>query len=128
MGDITRTKADVRPLPGAIIQRGTAGATIEAGEAVYLNGTSNWAPADGNAGSNAEKARGVAVAPKDIVSGDVFDICVFGPVEGYASMTPGAVHYVSDTVGEISTAAGTNSHMIGWARSATVLFVQPQLA
>lgn len=126
MADITRTKADVRPMPGANVIRGTAGGTIQAGEAVYLDGTNGWKVADGDAGSSAELARGVAVAPEDIASGDVFDICVHGRVTGYSGMTPGALHYVSDTAGEIATTAGTNSHIIGWAATATELFVNPQ--
>ena len=127
MAVVTRTKANVRPLAGAVIRRGTANAAIEAGECVYLNGANGWEPADGSAAGTAV-ARGIAVAPEDIASGDVFDICTFGPVEGYSSMTPGALHYVSDTAGEVDTAAGTVSHIIGWAETATKLFVAPGIS
>ena len=126
MGDITRTKANVRPLDGAIIRRGEAGGTIQAGELVYLNGTSGYDACDGNAASTAA-ARGVMVSPEDAVDGDQIDVCVFGPVEGYTGMTPGALHYVSDATGEVSTTAGSNSKIVGWAASATVLFVNPAM-
>lgn len=122
MGDVTRTKADVRPLAGAIIRRGEAGGTIEAGEVVYLNGTSGWAVTDANDTATCG-ARGVMVAPEDAVDGDQIDVCVFGPVEGYSGMTPGALCYVSDTAGEVGDAAGSNTKIIGWAASATALFV-----
>ncbi len=127
MGDITRTKANVRPLAGAVIRKGTAGGTIQAGEAVYLNGTTGWDAADGSAAATA-LARGVMVSPEDAVSGDTIDICAFGPVEGYAGMTPGALHYVSDTTGEIGTGVGTKTMVVGWAETATILFVNPSMA
>lgn len=127
MADITRTKANVRPLAGAVIRKGEAGGTIQAGEAVYLNGASGWTAADGSAAATA-LARGIMVSPEDAVDGDTIDICIFGPVEGYTGMTPGAPHYVSDTAGEIGTAAGTKTMIIGWAETATILFVRPSMA
>ena len=124
MAAVTRTKANVRPLAGASVRRGTAGATIEAGEIVYLDGTNGWKPANGGAVTTCN-GRGVAVGPQDISSGDELDIVMYGPVEGYSGMTPGATHYVSDTAGEVDTAAGTKNYRIGFAESATVLFVNP---
>jgi len=120
---IARTKADVRPLAGAIIRRGEAGGTIEAGEAVYLNSTNGWKIADGSAAASLAGLVGVMVAPQDAADGDIIDICLSGPVTGYAAMDPGALHYVSDTDGEIDTAAGTKTKIIGYAESATVLWV-----
>lgn len=121
---ITRTKANVRPLAGAIVRRGEAGATTEAGEIVYLNGTSGFYPTAGGAAASAA-ARGVMVAPQDAVDGDQIDIVVFGPVEGYSGMTPGALYYVSNTTGEVEDGTGTHTKIIGYALSATVLFVDP---
>lgn len=126
MGDVTRTKANVRPLDGAIIRRGEAGGTLEAGHLVYLNGTSGYIAADGNAAASAA-VRGVVVSPEDAVDGDQIDVCVFGPVEGYTGMTPGALHYASDTAGEVSTTAGSNSKIVGWALTAQALFVNPAM-
>ena len=122
MSAVTRTKANVRPLTGAIIRRGEAGDTIQAGELVYLNGTSGWAPANGGAAATA-KCRGLMVSPEDAVDGDQIDVCVYGPVEGYSGMTPGAQYFVSDTAGEVDTATGTKTKIVGHAESATVLFV-----
>ena len=127
MAAITRTKALVRPLAGAIIRRGEAGGTIEAGEAVYLDGTNGWKVADGSAAASA-LARGIMVSPQDAVDGDTIDICVFGPIEGYSSATPGSLAYVSDTAGELDTAAGTKTMVLGWFESATKFFCHPSMA
>lgn len=127
MAAITRTKANVRPLAGAIIRRGEAGGTIEAGEAVYLNGANGWAVADGSAAATA-LARGIMVSPQDAVDGDTIDICVFGPIEGYSSATPGSLAYVSDTAGELDTAAGTKTMILGWFETATKFFCNPGMA
>jgi hypothetical protein len=116
----------VRPLAGAIIRRGEAGGTIEAGELVYLDGTSGYKVTDGT-GASSSAARGVMVSPQDAADGDIIDIVEFGPVEGYAAMTPGALHFVSDTAGEVETVSGSNTKRVGWALSATVLFVNPAM-
>jgi hypothetical protein len=126
MSNVTRTKANVRPLAGAKIRRGEAGGTIEAGEIVYLNGSSGYVAAVGTSAA-AAAARGVMVAPQDAVDGDAIDVCIFGPVEGYSGMTPGALYRVSDTAGEVETYVGDHTHhkTIGYALSATILMVDP---
>jgi hypothetical protein len=136
MGAITITSAaKVRPLNGAITRRGTAGATLTPGQAVYLDGANGWKLADADAQASAQ-ARGVVVSDGygsvSFASGQVVDIVVLGPVEGYASMTPGGPVYVSPTAGALdqtlsSTAADYN-FIIGWAEQATVLFVLPENA
>lgn len=127
MADITRTKADVRPLAGCIYSDNhEAGGTIEAGEVVYLNGSSGWVVADASAAGTVSGLVGVVVSPQDAVDGDMdLSVVIFGPVTGYSSMTPGALHYVSDTAGEVADAAGTKTKRVGYADSATVLFVCP---
>ena len=56
------------------------------------------------------------------------DVVVFGPVTGAASMTPGSTLYVSVTTGVVSDAApasGNYEYTVGWAASATEIFVSP---
>ena len=134
MADISSTAASVRPLTGAVIRRGTLeSASVVPGQAVYLHGTSGWELADADAEASAQ-AKGIVVALPDgavaSAAGDVADICVFGPVEGYASMTPGGAVFVSTTAGAMDqtapATAGDYPYAIGWAESATVLFVNPQ--
>lgn len=115
------TAEKIKPLQGAVTRRGTLGATVSAGEIVELQSDGYWDPA---------VATGVimngGIALKAGVSGDLVDIVVFGPVECLTGATPGAVVYASDTAGEPSESAGTKSAVIGFAESATVLFVNFQ--
>lgn len=134
MAAITNTDANIRPLEGAITRRGTAGGSMNVGDAVYLDGANGWKQADADAEASAQ-ARGVVVAGPQgataIVSGDRIDICVYGPVEGFASMTPGAVIYNSVTAGALdqtaSVIAGDYPFVVGYAESASVVFVDPQV-
>jgi hypothetical protein len=130
--EITVTAANVRALTenGAILQRYIAGAAITIGNLVYIASDGDVEHADGNVSLAVGMAIGIAVASYDgetsVAAGDPVSVCVFGPVSGYASMTPGTNLYVSDTVGRLSSVAGTVSRVIGYARSADVVFVHPQ--
>ena len=134
MADITLTAASIRPLNGAVVRRGLAGATLTPGQAVYLDGANGWKPADADAVASAQ-ARGVVISDGSgsvsFASGTNVDIVVFGPVTGFASMTPGAAVYVSVTAGAMDqtapTAAGDYVFEVGWAESAATLFVDPQV-
>lgn len=129
MADITVTVASVATLPQTVTRTMTAGGAMNLGDAVQWGATAT--AADGNAGGGAEKARGILIniegGKTAAVSGDAVEIAVFGPVTGYSGMTPGALCYVSDTVGRIGDAAGTNSFIVGWAVDATTIFVQPEV-
>lgn len=134
MADISLTAAKIRPLNGAIVRRGTAGGTITPGMSVYLDGTNGWKAADADALASSQ-ARGIVVSDGygsvSFASGQVVDIVVFGPVEGFASMTPGGAVFVSTTAGGLdqtaSTTPGDYPFAIGWAEQASVLFVAPQV-
>lgn len=115
------TAANIKPLDGAIVRRGTLGATTVAGEIVEMQTDGYWDPA---------VATGVvmngAIAVQGGAAADVVDLVVFGPVKCLTGATPGAIVYVSDTAGEPADTAGTKSAVIGYAESATVLFVNFQ--
>ena len=127
MGDITRTKANVRPLGHCIYSENReAGDTIEAGEVVYLNSTSGWTLADGSAAATLAGQIGIVVSPSDSVDGDTgLSVVLKGKVTGFAAMDPGALHYVSDNAGEIATEHGTATKIVGYADTATVLMFDP---
>jgi hypothetical protein len=114
----------VRPLGSgdhkAFIRKGTLGATTEAGEIVALQSDGKWDPA---AASAVVLFAGVAVQGGG--DGDSVDLVTYGPVEVFIDATPGAAYYISDTAGEYSATAGTKSYIIGYAETATVLFVNP---
>lgn len=130
--EITVTAADVRALTenGAVLRRFVADAAITIGNLVYIKSDGEVAHADGNVDLDVARAIGIAVESYDgetsVVAGSPVSVCVFGPVSGYASMTPGAPVYVSDTVGRLSTVAGTVSRIVGYSESAGVVFVHPQ--
>lgn len=129
MGDITRTKGDVKALVGCTYVasgNATAGGTAEAGMAMYLDSTNDWKAADGSAAASVSGLIAILVAPEDVVDGDEgLSLVTKGRVTGYSGMDPGALHFVSDAVGEIATTNGTATKRIGYAESATVLNVQP---
>lgn len=104
-----------------IVRRGTLGDTTAAGEIVELQSDGYWDPAVATA-----VVMNGGIALQAGVVGDIIDIVVFGPVLCLTGATPGAIVYVSDTAGEPAETAGTKSAVIGYAESATVLFVNFQ--
>ena len=134
MASVTLTVASIKPLNGAIVRRGTAGATLTPGMFVYLDGTNGWKAADADALASAQ-GRGVVVSDGvgsvSFASGVVVDIVTYGPVAGFASMTPGGAVFNSVTAGDLDQSApalsGDYPFAAGWAESASVLFVNPQI-
>lgn len=115
------TAEHIKPLEGAVVRRGTLGATVEAGELVELQSDGKWDPANA-----AAVIMNTGVAIQGGGDGDLVDIVLFGPVVCLTGATPGAIVYASDTAGEPAETAGTKSAVAGFAESATVLFVLPQ--
>lgn len=118
--------SQVRPLtvpsdPRTVIRKGTLGATTQAGEIVALQSDGKWDPA---AASGVVLFAGVALNSGG--DGDPVDVQLYGPCEVLIDATPGTAIYISDTAGEYSETAGTKSHIIGYAETATILFVAPQ--
>lgn len=112
--------ADVRPLAGSTVQRITLGAAVTAPGPVTLQSDGKWDPTDT---STAQLT--VAIPIQSGVDGQEVDAVVHGPVLALSGATIGALVYGSDTAGAYDDAAGTKSTVIGFAKSATVLFVQP---
>ena len=121
--------AVVKPLEGAIVQRFIAGAAIQAGEIVSMSSDGYIDPAI--ATSVVLSAVGIALPNKGgdpaAAALDAVDVVTHGPVLCMAGATIGGLIYVSDTAGEPSESAGTKDTVIGFAQSATVLFVRPQI-
>ena len=119
----------VKPLEGSVVERFTAGAAIQAGEFVSMSSDGYIDPAD----SSAVVLSPIGVAlPRDggdpaSAAGDPVDVVTHGPVLCVAGATPAALVYVSDTAGEPSESAGSNSTVMGFAQSATIVFVRPQV-
>jgi hypothetical protein len=115
------TPEHIKPLEGARIRRYTAGATIAAGEIVSLMADGYVDPAD-TAAFTGSCVVGIAI--QSAVAGDRVDVVTHGPVNCLLEATPAALYYASDTAGEPSASVGTKDVLVGYAESATVLFVR----
>jgi hypothetical protein len=118
--------SQVRPLvvpsdPRTIIRKGTLGATTEAGEIVCLQADGKWDPADASA---VQLFCGVALQSGGDT--DPVDVLLYGPCEVLIDATPGTAIYISDTAGEYSERPARSRYIIGYAETATILFVNPQ--
>ena len=115
------TAANIEPKEGAIVRRFTAGTTIAAGEIVSMQSDGYVDPSD----STGAAQMIVGISIKAGVVGDRVDVVVYGPVACVTGATPGAAVYDSTTAGEpLETTAG-NQKQVGFAESATVIFVRP---
>lgn len=130
MANISVTASKVRPLSGATIRRFDAGGAVSAGDAVYIASDGDVEAANGAALTTAWPI-GVVVACPDgdtaAAAGEAVDVCVHGSIEFATGMTPGALVYVGDSAGMVSTAAGTKSAVLGFVETATQIFVRPQI-
>jgi hypothetical protein len=134
MADVTRTAADVRPLPGATIASFNAGGALTLGDAVYVAADGDVEAADADAALSSY-AIGIVVAIEGgkttAAAGNRVDIALPGSrVTGYSGLTPGVLMYSSVTAGRIADArpagaSGDFAYVIGIAVSATTILVMP---
>ena len=117
------TAANIKPLAGAIVRRHTSGAAIAAGEVVSLQSDGYVDPSDNS--SAADEAIGIAIQAAT-AAGEVIDVVVFGPVKCLTGAEEGDTVFTSATAGEPTQTDGANMTAIGYAESATVLFVLPE--
>jgi hypothetical protein len=123
MAAITKAAAvDVKPLEGAVIRRVTLGAATTAPAAITLQSDGKWDPTDMTGVQLT-----VALALQSGGDGDRVDAVFFGPAVALSGATVGSLVFASDTAGAFDTAVGTKDLVIGYAESATVLFVNPQI-
>ncbi len=123
MAAITKAAAAaVKPLEGAIVRRIRLGATVTAPSPVTLQTDGKW---DGTDTSAAQLT--VVVAIQSGVDTDYVDAVVYGPILALSGATIGALVYGADAAGGFETAVGTADFVIGYAETATILFVQPQI-
>jgi hypothetical protein len=125
MADLSITAANCVPVAPALIGYGTAGATITAGQAIYLEASSNtWKLADNNS-ATAEARAATAIALNGAASGQPLGYLSSGSVTLGATMTAGVVYYLSATAGGICPVADLTSGQypcaVGIATSTTVL-------
>lgn len=125
MADLSITAANCVPVAGTLIEYGTAGATITAGKAIYLDSSTNtWKLADSN-GASEEIRWAKALALTGSSSGQPIAYMRAGDVTLGATMTAGIQYYLSDTAGGICPVADLGSGeypcTVGIATSTSVM-------
>lgn len=126
--DLSITAANVVAGSGSQVVQGTAGATVTAGQAVYLDTSAGmWKLADDNSGTAAARSPG-GIALNGAATGQPLSVLKSGHVTIGATLTAGVAYYLSDTPGGIcpvaDLAAGEYPTILGIATSTTVLDVK----
>jgi len=134
MASISLTSANIRLANAYQCDTTTfvAGAALTVGYAVYIDSNGYVQHADADASEAAARAIGIVVQSFDgetsVASGSVASVCLLGPVEGYSEMSEGEPVYNSKTAGRMdqtAPTAGAYPRAIGYARSTTCIFVNP---
>lgn len=131
MADISITAANVVKGSNAVVEAGTAGATITAGQVVYKDAADGkYKLADADSATAAAKApRGIAL--NGASDGQPLSIIRSGDVTIGATLTAGTAYYLSPTPGGIAPLAdvlsGDDVVLIGLAESTSVLAVDIQI-
>jgi hypothetical protein len=132
MADISVTAGSVLASANAVIERKyNAGATVAAGDVVYLDSNNKWMLMDSNAsaaGNNVADTRGIALGggannqPIAVCTRDSF----FTPG---ATLTNGIAYYASPNAGKIAPVgdigSGNYATVLGIARTTTVMNLNP---
>lgn len=128
MVDIVITAASVLKGSDALTEQGTAGETITAGQAVYLDSADGKLKLSDNNATGKKTVRGIAL--HGAANGQPLMIQRAGDITIGASVTAGSRYYLSATAGgimpEADLASGMDVVLIGLARSASVLAVDIQ--
>lgn len=128
MTDVSITAANVLTGSGSAVKYGTAGATITAGQAVYLDeaSTGEWLLADSDAASAAARGSGkIGIALNGASDGQPIAVQTGGNIAIGGTLVAGTVYVLSATPGGIAPQAdlttGDYVTIIGVATSSSVL-------
>lgn len=126
MADVSYTAGNVVASAGAVLDEGTAGETITAGMALYVNSTGNGRLKKAiNTSANAANVVGHAL--QGASDGQPLKYIKSGSLTLGAGLTKGSSYYCSPTAGGISDSTGVASTryrtFLGIATSTTVLKV-----
>ncbi len=123
MSDLSITAANVAKGADALIETGTAGASVTAGQAVYLDNATGTLKLSDNNGSGTRSVRGIALHAAS--AGQPLSIQKDGDITIGATLTAGTAYYLSGTAGGIAPVAdlttGMNVIFLGIAKSTSVL-------
>lgn len=128
MADITITAANVAASGATVVADCTAGATITAGQVVYLESSSNTVKLADSDSATAEVRSPYGIALNGAASGQPVKVLREGLITIGATLTAGLAYYLSKTAGGIcpvaDIASGGYATVLGIATSTTVLKVQ----
>jgi hypothetical protein len=128
MADLTITAANVLAGSGAKKVNGTAGGTITAGQAVYLDSADNEYKLADNDSATAAVRTVAGIALHASLDGQPLTILSQGPITIGATTAVGEVYCLSSTAGGIcpvaDIAAGDYNTIIGIGTSTTVIDVK----
>jgi hypothetical protein len=129
MADISITAANVVAASDAVRESGTAGATVTAGQLVYLdNSDMKYKLADSNGAAALRVPSGIAL--NGAANNQPLVIQKGGDITIGGTMTAGVAYYLSDTPGGIcpvaDLASGEYPCIVGIAKSTSVLSVNIQ--
>jgi hypothetical protein len=132
LADLTITATSVLAGSGSVKVNGTAGASITAGQVVYLDASDNkYKLADNNSATAAVRSP-AGIALHASASGQPLTVLTSGPITIGATVTAGVAYYLSDTPGGICPVAdlltGEYPVVLGLATSASVIEVDIQEA
>jgi hypothetical protein len=127
MADLSITAADVISGAGSLIDRGTGGATITAGQAVYKDSADGkYKLSDCDSATEAERAVD-GIALNGCADGQPLAVHKSGPLTMGEVFTAGQAYYLSATAGGIAPYADLGSGdypvLLGIASSTSVLKV-----
>lgn len=128
MADLSITAANVVAGSGAKKASGTAGASITAGQVVYLEAATNTYKLADTDSATAEVRSPAGIALHAAAANQPLTICTAGPVTIGATVAVGDVYYLSGTAGGLApladVAAGDYPCIIGICTSTSVLNVK----
>lgn len=130
MADLSITAASVAAGAGAGIDKSSnAGATITAGQLVYLDSSNLWQLSDANSAATAKRIDGISLHAS--LSGQPLAVLRSGPITIGATVGVGTVYILSGTPGGIALGcpgttdlvSGMTTCILGVGTSATVITV-----
>jgi len=125
MVDLTITATSVVPGSNAVLDTGTAGEAVTAGQAVYRSSTTaKWMKADSNSATT-EAKRATAIAVTGSAANQPIVVQKSGDITIGATLTAGTAYYLSDTAGGLCPVADVGSGeavcLVGIAKTTAVL-------
>jgi hypothetical protein len=130
MADISITAANVLPQNGAVRTSSTAGATVTAGQVVYLEASTQTCKLCDVNSATAEARTPYGLALHGALTGQPLTVQTAGPVALGTVLTAGVAYYASGTAGGIRPAAdnttGDYPALLGMSTSTSVLNIDIQ--